>query len=1231
MAYRNNELAEQLKLTEQLNDAFDKMASNIDRMSHAIQTQTNATEKLLRVFEQLNNSNLDNLNTDALSKLQQDASEAEESTDKFSESLQKAGEVAEKGFNSKLLIATGALSGLHQGFKNVIAVGSGLLGFFSSAAKGVGRIALSVLAFPFKMFSALVSSAAEGGGDNSLATALENLRKQMGDLKGPGSSAVITASKALSGFADTGLNAFRIFGTLAERLTLVTEVAGAMGATFGVLKQEFIDNGGALLAFQKGLGITNEEMKGLGDRSITMGKPFSKVMLDMTKQTVALGKAFDVDQKLIGKDMAKAMQNVKHFGALAVKEIATASVYARKLGVELESITGVLDAFETFDSAAENVAKLSQTFGVQLDTFELMESQDPAENIDKLRKAFRAAGVDSSAFTRQQAKALAMSTGLDEKTARQVFSMENYGVSLDDVKKKSEGAEKKQKTQAEAMSDLADSIERMVKSGGELNNTFFKQFTEGFKRAIRYSAEYRAMDMAIRRSLIQTGIAGFNLGKVFVKNFDGVKDLLNGLTSFFSKIGTLATEVSKISQEFMKGEITFEKFMEKLRSKFINFFTENSPAFKKMLDGFKKIFVKLSKIAGEGIVWMSKQIAEGLKAITELITDPSKFKAKMASGAGGAMGFLAEILIPLGKAIADGAKIIWPHAVTLFKLVTNKIKAYLTSPAFFQLIKPAIIPMATMFFGPMFGKALLGAITSSIGSSIFSSSGLSVLKKAFSTGLGKLFAGAGGIAAAIGASMSIGKAIREMKDQISSEFSDADRTIAAGATGLIDALTLGLLPPGFKLQIANAIAELSTALFDELEKKFGSAFSSSLKDYLADQLNFIGKIGDVFTALFAEDDDMLEGAITELGSAFLKAMQSAGEFLLFRLPTKLAELALKIWNSLNKAFISLISKAFKGLGKALLGAIKPEWAEGFGEFVDDVSSTMKNLSDTIIGGSSKVLGRLGSLKKSSALAPSQGTSGSANPAEFFGMPTTDELLAAAKKQAKEKEGGISDYSVKGDKSAAEVAQNIGEIQSLEKVLQDKSLDLEKLTSGVREKLKDVNFDLGLTDEKAEELQNAAESANKMSVLFGSVNNAFSSMASIPGNIEKTVNMIKTGALKPAMEAVAKMVELANEMDTTLSSGLKVETTAKLASFANSVGLGAKAKYTVTNKDIVINLDLKVEMNVDDVERVMIMRKKSIIRDQLNFALEHPDKQATGATPIPDTLQKAYSSEAKPKP
>lgn len=720
------DLSEQLAVTQKLAAAVDQMAKNMSRVESSYETQITAVEKLTKSIETLSGKDLSGLNNTKLNNVQKEFKDTEKQVTGLTGRMKDLGIQMSKKFPASAAIGVAALSGFMQGIRNVIALGKGMTGFFSSFVSGAAGIAASIIAIPFKMFNALVdTAAAAGGGMNELAVALENLRKEMGDLKGPGTSAVIETSKSLKGFADTGLSTYRIFGTLAQRIEMMTKTAVAMGATFGVLKQEFKDNGGALLAFQKGLGISEEGMKALGDRAITTGKPMGKVMLDMTKQTLALGKAFDIDQKIIGKDMAKALQNVKHFGGLTVKEIGTASVYARKLGVELDKITGTLDAFETFDQAAENSAKLSQAFGVNIDAFKMMDAQNPAESLDMLRKSFRDAGVDASKFTRQQAKLLAQSSGLDEATVRQAFSAENYGTSLDDIKKKSETAAHKTMSQAEAMGKLADSIERMVKSGGAQSGGFFEQFTKGFFGGIQASKEFRNIIWNIKRSLQLVYFEGVRLGKAFVEMFPGVKAFLKGIADFFQphKFKRLVGGVVNIFKDWMKGlsdpngKASFGGLMDKLREKFFDFFDSNSASGKKMIDGFKTVIKTIGKVLAEGIKWAADNAVTGIKFIVDLLSGKVDLSAAGAA-AGGGLGFLAEVLAPLGEALQHAWTVLKDPMMELVKTIFTKLKEFLMSDEVVNLIKPALPYIALALFGPAFGRALLSAATVSIFKSV---------------------------------------------------------------------------------------------------------------------------------------------------------------------------------------------------------------------------------------------------------------------------------------------------------------------------------------------------------------------------------------------------------------------------------------------------------------------------------------------------------------------------------
>ena len=706
------DLTDQLAITQKLTASIDSMARALGRVEEQYTGQLAAVEKLSKAIESLGASNLDSLNKIKFDKFKKNLETSEKQTKSLTGRLKELAIGVGKKLTSPLVAAAGGLSGLAQGFRNLVALTKVTTTFFGGLLTSVTSTAASILTFPLHVFQGLIDLAAKMPGSTALAEALQNLKKEFGDFAGPSAGGVLKTTKTFKGFSDTGLSIYRVFGNLAERLQYVTKLAVAMGPVFTVLHGEFEANGGALMAFQRGLGIADEGMLSLGQRAISSGRPMSRILLDMTKQTTALGKAFGISQKVIGQDMSKALIDVAHFGQLTVKQIAEASVYSQKLGVSLDKIVGVLDAFETFDSAAENAAKLSQAFGVNIDAFAMMEAQNPAEQLDMLRKSFRSAGIDAASFTRQQAKLLAQSTNLSEEVVRQTFAASNYGTSLDDIKKQSEGAEKKTMSQADAMAELSKSIDHMVKAGANLENGFFKQFFSGFLKGIQMSHVFRGTMLDIREGLRKVRLEGVELGKAFVKTFPGIQKLLEGIREFFqpAKFVKLFHGISTSLQTWMSsltesgGKASFKTLMENLRKHFFDFFDSQNPASKKMLEGFKTVLKTMSVVVSEGVKWLSSKLAEGMQYVTDLLTGKVKLPS---ANSGGALGFLAEILIPIVDALVESWKTIQPKLLPLVKIIGTKLMEAFKSDTFIGAIKPGLGSIAGILFGPALMKALL--------------------------------------------------------------------------------------------------------------------------------------------------------------------------------------------------------------------------------------------------------------------------------------------------------------------------------------------------------------------------------------------------------------------------------------------------------------------------------------------------------------------------------------------
>ncbi len=1183
---------------QELSSVVDKLAQSSAKIEESYKAQTAALENMAKIFASMDlktvATNMEQLKT-AMKGSKESGDQTSSTFKDMAKQMLGAGDSASEltkhlmKTEKQVTVLGAAWSGLKQGFSNLMALGKGAIGFFKTLGSAVVNIGASIAAIPFKIFKGLVDMAAKNANAmNELAQEIEHVRKDFGDLKGPGAGAILATEKSLKGFSDTGLSAWRVFGNLAERLKTIHELAVAMGPTFSVLEKEFRDNGGAILAFQKGLGISNEEMKGISERAIAMGKPLSKVLLDTAKQTLELGKAFDIDQKLIGKDMSKAMQDVKHFGQMTVKEIGQASVYARKLGVELDKIVGTLDAFETFDTAAENSAKLSQSFGVTVDAFKMMEAQSPAEQIEMLRKQFKEAGVDSSTFNRQQLKLLSSTTGLDDKTAKLVFSQKNQGVGLDQIKKKSESAEKKQLTQAEAMGKLADSIERVVKAG-QLVGSFFKMFIKGITAGLQMTAPFMKIMFNIQQGLQGVYNVGFKLGQELPGMIEPLGDFLKALGSFFKpeKFIKLFSGISGAIKHFIKDpNANFESLMDEIHKTFLNFFDSETPDGKKALDKIKTMFEKIAKVFGQGIEWAGKHIAEGMEKIAGFIENPSEF-LKAQSAAGGAGGWLAKALQPVWEGLKKAWPPLWKAAKHLFTVIAHKIWAFLKSDEFMAIIKPALPIMAGILFGPMFartivtaiGNKLLGSLLKSGGEMIFKKVGTKFAEKGASQLLTKV-GGVAGPAMIVGASLAIGSGVQKYTKNITSTLDTSSKTIAAGATGLIDALTMGLLPEGLDEQIANTLGKVVDMIYDAMGNIFGKGFAENAKRRMASMFEMFGNIFKLIKDLMGGKQEDIDDDMAELGMSILRFLANTLEFIAIQLPGMIARLAVRIIAGLaqliNKIMMGAMSIIGGGLDKLTNG--KTNLKKTFDDMAKSTSNDIQQLGDTVVDANQKLTDKISDSSKGVTEEWLRTDADKARiKAELINQREQLERGGAGKTPA----DAVNAKAKQQDASLGDISSSIREVKDINEQLDEKGFDIKAAIANIKTKLGDVKFEDIISKDQSTSLINTQQLLDTFAKDLDKVKEQISSIVS----------------------AVGDMIKASNDINKALSEVKPINVAGKLKPIAQGLGLGSKGEYKIESKPVNIHLDFQITINAADLEQAVVLRQNSVIRQRLDKLAE----------------------------
>jgi len=682
------------------------------------------------------------------------AKSAEEAIEGMAAATNKVDESAKKAAKSTKIMGTGfddllkkamkvsiALEGWNK-FKSSVSVVSnlvkGVVSTFTTLLGVLFDIGVSIMSAPFKWLGSLISGAGQGGG-GEFRQAVEDVRKEFGQLATNEAKAVMKGFKGIQGdLAETGISARRILGNMAERLKAIAELATKMGPAFSALQDSFKDPQQIerMAAYQKGLGLTDEGIQGLSTRAIATGKSFSELGREITNYAFKLGDAFNVNGKIVARAVGTMMSDYKNFGNISIKTMTQAALYTRKLGLETKELLGVIDKFDDFESAADGAAQLSQAFGMNVDALALIKEQDPAKRFEMLRSEFVKTGKDINALTRQERALLAAQTGLSDEALLKGFNKQ--AMSYEEIEKESKKAEKQQLTQAQAMDKLAMSIERLVKSGGGIDG-FFDAFIKGIGIGMERSKEFREMFRSIQRALQATLQAGIAVGRAIIDTWPGMKEMFAGVRDFFKEIGSF-TDKLKPKGIMMKVAGAFKDFLadpkaspeglfNQLKKYFFDLFDTNNPNVAKAIDGAKKVFKRIFEV-------MAGAIRFGIKEMTNLLTNTTGIFAalknpngpewqKIMGNASSSQGGITKFLLEMLKPFID----IWndPTLLTNFK---NAIFDFLE--AGWDLLKLGfdthIMPHITKYWDENGGKIMLGLGTVIFGPAIVSMLVASMIK-----------------------------------------------------------------------------------------------------------------------------------------------------------------------------------------------------------------------------------------------------------------------------------------------------------------------------------------------------------------------------------------------------------------------------------------------------------------------------------------------------------------------
>lgn len=716
--------ADNLKLTQQLLATMQQITLQLEKQAEVYSKQAGFVEAICKAQDCFNN-----LDSSKLKEVTENLQEAQEKTKGFGREAVVTEEQINKmsSATQKVAVAVRTLAvplEFINGFKSGIKLSNNLLRNILSFAGPIkdlaADIAMSLLSLPGRLMDFFQNAA--GSGVDPYREALENLREEFGNLKIGTSQSVRRMTEDMKGLGEAGLRMSRVFGYgregLAKLLTENMELAKGMGPIFNRFAAGIRGAESEMTVLRKSTGLGAEAFKSIQLTAENSGQRTGTAIRNMVKDMARAERAFGISVKEMGKDLDFMMKETASFGILAPQQMLKVSVYARKLGISMEALKGIMDKTLNFEDAASQSAKLAEAFNIQIDAMKLMSETDPTRKMDMYRQAFFKTGQNIESMSVAQRKYLADTTGMTEETLRIAFAQKNRALSGAQLDAQMKKAQKTQISQAEAMKILAESIKRLVQSGEALKGSFLDMFAKGFLQGIRRTREFREVVIALQRSMRVVYMAGRQVGRMFVKEFPGVIEILKSLKEMFdpARFRSLMKKVVGEFQTFFRALRTdprggVETFMKNMKKNFFDFFNSGSPAGRRFVDGLKAYWNAIFVISVAAIKHGLTSLRNALKTITEFIKNPRAFLDTAQSTVEGISGSFAGMAGYLERELKpvflEAAGALWG----LIKLMADKL--------YQDYIKPNLGKILLVYFAP----AIVGTLVRGTGALMFKALG----------------------------------------------------------------------------------------------------------------------------------------------------------------------------------------------------------------------------------------------------------------------------------------------------------------------------------------------------------------------------------------------------------------------------------------------------------------------------------------------------------------------------
>lgn len=446
------------------------------------------------------------------------------------------------------------LTGLFQNpaFKVFKFIGGALVSVFSAGLKYATRFVKFMVALPLKVAGAAAKIGNSLRNDlvMTIGTAVE-ATKEMFDISekyGSGAGSAIksfadSSKDSLLEFRDITSDSVKLFGEgaagVAARMQALSQRLGEMGAFADLFGDSLksVTNGSAdqfnfMEKSLRSLGATAEDVAYISQEAAKSGQNINTILLNMQKDLSAVSAGSNVNRKIISKNFLTMRKNIQDFGHLSTRELLETSAALTKMGLSAQDAAGMFGKLDTFESAAQMSAMLSQSFGMNLDALKLIKAENPQEIFEDLRTSMMSTGRSFEQLNRHEKSLLASTTGLSQTALKSLFDFRDAGMSYEEAmqKMKENSPEAKQLKAFEDMTGSLKEIKNIMQ-----DTSFFSSFFKGLRTSIVLASGIGDKFIQVSKRMEEFYLTTLDFGKdkevmgAFKSAFKPIEDTLTSL------------------------------------------------------------------------------------------------------------------------------------------------------------------------------------------------------------------------------------------------------------------------------------------------------------------------------------------------------------------------------------------------------------------------------------------------------------------------------------------------------------------------------------------------------------------------------------------------------------------------------------------------------------------------------------------------------------------------------